>query len=124
MGDIPAPASALDTEAMMMIRTFKAAVAAYVAAERHMRECGRGAKTLAQIGREIGTTKSTVRYWLRRDHWDLWMDHWASAEEIWEEMQRDKALLPRQQRDPLRQDDLKAELDRALAELIAGGMTE
>jgi len=33
---------------------------------------------------ELGTTKSTVRRWLRRDHWELWMEHWASAEEIWE----------------------------------------
>ena len=59
-------------------------MAAYVAADRHLKACGRGAKTLTQIGREIGTTKATVRRWLRRDHWDLWMEHWASIEEIWE----------------------------------------
>jgi hypothetical protein len=33
---------------------------------------------------ELGTSKSTVRRWLRRDHWDLWMENWASVDEIWE----------------------------------------
>ena len=41
-------------------------------------------KTLTQMAKEIGTTKSTVRRWLRRDHWSLWMQHWASAEDLWE----------------------------------------
>jgi hypothetical protein len=35
---------------------------------------------------ELGTTKSTVRRWPRRDRWQLWMENWASVEEIWEEM--------------------------------------
>jgi len=54
-------------------------VAAYLAEQRHLRGDLRGAKTLTQMAAELGTTRSTVRRWLRRDHWDIWMDHWASA---------------------------------------------
>ena len=61
-------------------------VAAYVAAQRHLRCDLRGAKTLTQMAAELGTTKSTVRRWLRRDHWELWMENWASVDAIWEEM--------------------------------------
>jgi hypothetical protein len=65
---------------------------AYVAADRHLRACGgRGAKTLTQMAAQLGTTKNTVRRWLRRDHWDLWMEHRASVEEIWEELKRERA---------------------------------
>jgi uncharacterized protein YjcR len=39
---------------------------------------------------ELGTAKSTVRRWLRRDHWDLWMEYWASVEEIWEDMKAER----------------------------------
>ena len=54
-------------------------VAAYLAEQRHLRGDLRGAKTLTRMAAELGTTRSTVRRWLRRDHWDIWMDHWASA---------------------------------------------
>jgi uncharacterized protein YjcR len=40
---------------------------------------------------ELGTTKNTVRRWHRRDHWDLWMERWASVEEICEELKRERA---------------------------------
>jgi hypothetical protein len=43
-------------------------LAAYVSAGSHLREPGRDAKTLTQIAREIGTSRPTVRRWLRRDH--------------------------------------------------------
>ena len=68
-------------------------LAAYVTADRHLRACGRGAKTLTQMAAELGTTKSTVRRWLRRDHWDLWMEYWASAEEIWEDMKAERESM-------------------------------
>jgi len=106
-----------------MIETYRAAVAAHVAGERHIRECGREAKTLNQIARELGTSKNTVRRWLRRDHWDLWMEHWASVEEIWDAAQRDREQSPRDQRKRLaneqRKGELKAALDRSLARLLA-----
>ena len=70
--------------------TNRANVAAYVAAQRHLTCDLRGAKTLTQMATELGTTKNTVRRWLRRDHWDLWMEHWASADEIWEEMRAER----------------------------------
>ena len=65
-------------------------LAAYVAADRHLNACSRGAKTLTQMAAELGTAKSTVRRWLRRDHWDLWMEYWASVEEIWEDMKAER----------------------------------
>ena len=102
-------------------------LAAYVAAGRHLRDHPRGAKTLKQMGREIGTTKDTVRRWLRRDHWGLWMEHWASVEEIWEAAQRDRQRSPgcqqRRLADEQRKVELKADLDRALARLLAEHMT-
>jgi uncharacterized protein YjcR len=49
-----------------------------------------GAKTLTQMATELGTSKSTVRRWLRRDHWDLWMERWASADELWVAAQQDR----------------------------------
>jgi hypothetical protein len=66
--------------------TNKTNIAAYVGAQRHLRGDLRGAKTLTQMADELGTTKSTVRRWLRRDHWELWMENWASADELWEAM--------------------------------------
>ena len=95
-------------------------MAAYVAADRHLKACGRGAKTLTQIGREIGTTKATVRRWLRRDHWDLWMEHWASIEEIWEAGERDRQRQGGRLADEQRSAELKAALDLSLARLLAG----
>jgi uncharacterized protein YjcR len=94
-------------------------VAAYVAAQRHLRGNLRGPKTLTQMAAELGTTKSTVRRWPRRDHWDLWMEHWASVEEIWEAAIHDRARLLEEKRSS---DEgypmvLVAELDRCLAEL-------
>jgi hypothetical protein len=65
-------------------------VAAYVADERHLRGPLRGAKTLTQMAAELGTTTKTMRRWLRRDHWDLWMEHWASADELLEVGQRER----------------------------------
>jgi hypothetical protein len=65
-------------------------LAAYVAADRYLNTCNRAAKTLTQMAAELGTTKGTVRRWLRRDHWDLWMEYWASADELWEEMKANR----------------------------------
>jgi hypothetical protein len=104
-------------------------LAAYVAADRHLNTCGRGAKTLTQMAAELGTTKSTVRRWLRRDHWELWMEHWASADEIWEAIQDQlrKTLRDREERRLLggrHREMLVADLDRCLAELTTEiGMT-
>ena len=98
-------------------------VAAYVAEARHLDQ--HGAKTLKQMGREIGTTKDTVRRWLRRDHWDLWMEHWASVEEIWDDAQRDRLRRDGHQQDVVRRAEerrkaeLKASLDQALADVMA-----
>jgi hypothetical protein len=72
----------------------RTAIAAYVAAERHLREGGGAAKSLSQMAEEIGTTKTTVRRWLRRDHGALWLQHWPSVNELWEAAQRDRARLP------------------------------
>jgi hypothetical protein len=59
-------------------------LATYLALARHLDQQG-SPKTLTQIALDIGTTRHAVRRWLRRDHWELWMEHWASVEEIWEE---------------------------------------
>ena len=68
---------------------------------------------------ELGTTKSTVRRWLRRDHWDLWMEHWASVDELWEVALQDRAQLheEKQRINKCRPKMLVLELDRCLTEL-------
>src|SRR5262245_37704818 len=90
-------------------------LAAYVASRRYLRETGREAKTLTQIAREIGTTKGTVRRWLRRDHWDLWMEHWASVEDLW--AVRGDASAG----DERTQGELRAFLAQSLAEIEGHG---
>src|SRR5262249_37177524 len=62
---------------------------------------------------ELGTTKSTVRRWLKRDHWDLWMEHWASADELWEAPQRGRELSARD-KSVATACDLRADRDRLL----------
>jgi hypothetical protein len=44
--------------------------------------------TLTQTAAELGTTKNTIR----RDHWDLWMERWASVEEICDELKTGTCL--------------------------------
>ena len=67
---------------------------AYLAAQRPTSGATpKVAKTLTQMAAELGTTKNTVRRWHRRDHWDLWMDHWASADELWEAALQDRTRL-------------------------------
>jgi uncharacterized protein YjcR len=74
-----------------MKETHRTTIAAYVAAERHLRADLRGAKTLKEMAKEIGMTPRTVRRWLRRDHWELWLENWPSAEELWEASQEERA---------------------------------
>ena len=108
----------------------RSAIAAYVSAQRHLRGDGRGAKTLTQMAKEVGTTKNTVRRWLRRDHWALWMEHWASVEEIWEAAQRDRQRLPQRERQARRLAEeqcrtaLVTHLNRCLEELSSGGQLQ
>ena len=108
----------------------RAVVAACVASQGHLRVDRRGVKTLTQMAKEIGTTKSTVRRWLRRDHWVLWMEYWASAEDIWEAEQQARAQLPhevrvaKRQADRHRQAALMAHLDSCLAKLAIGNQVD
>jgi hypothetical protein len=108
------------TDKDIMNETNRTAVAAYVAAERHLKGNLRSAKTLTKMAAELGTTKNTVRRWLRRDHWDLWMEHWASVEEIWEAGERVRQRQGGWLVDEQRSGELKAALDLSLALLLAG----
>ena len=105
-----------------MTSRHRTAIAAYVAAKRHLRVGGEGAKTVKQMAKEIGTDPNTVRRWLRRDHWDLWTQHWPSVNELWEEAQRDKAREGklRSLADARAGRELVAFLDRSLQELLNG----
>jgi hypothetical protein len=94
-------------------------VAAYLVEQRHLRGNLRGAKTLTQMAAELCTTKSTVRRWLRRDHWELWMENWASVDELWvaatqEPARQREAMQPVEKGHPKM---LVLDLDRCLAEL-------
>lgn len=60
-------------------------IAQYVAASRHLHELSGHPKTLAAIAAELGTSSSTVRRWLRRDHWSLWAEYWPQVEDLWPE---------------------------------------
>jgi IS30 family transposase len=106
-------------------QTHRTTTAAYVSAERHLRGGSRGAKTLTQMAKEIGTTKSTVRRWLRRNHWHLWMEHWASVEDIWEAARQDREQRPDRRAKELTEvqarKELLAGLDGSLAELTSDG---
>jgi predicted transcriptional regulator len=102
-------------------------IAAYMSAQKHLRGDLRVAKTLTLMAKEIGTTKSTVRRWLRRDHWSLWMAHWGSVEEIWEASRQDRQRLPQRERQARQLAEeqcrtaLPVHLDRCLAELSSRG---
>ena len=110
-----------------MKQTHRTTIAAYVSAQRHLRGDRRGAKTLTQMAKEIGTTKTTVRRWLRRDHWPLWMEYWASAEDMWEAARQERENLPQRERQAKQiaverhRKALLADLDRSLAGLMSGG---
>ncbi len=80
----------------------------------------KGAKTLTQMAAELGTIKTIVRRWLRRDHWDLWMAHWASVEERWEAGERGRQRQVGRLADGQRSSESKAALDLSLARLLAG----
>jgi hypothetical protein len=75
------------------------------------------------MARETGLAKSTVRRWLRRDHWSLWMEYWASAEDIWEAAQQDRDRRPDRQIRRLAEEQarkaLLVDLDRSLAGLMS-----
>ena len=108
----------------------RTAIATYVASQGHLRGNCRGAKTLSQMAREVGTTKNTVRRWLRRDHWSLWTQHWASVEEIWEAAQRDRQRLPQREWQARRLAEeqcrtaLVTHLNRCLEGLTSGGQLQ
>ena len=80
-----------------MDTSYRSKVTAYIASQRHLKDNGRGAKTLRQMAKELGTTPSTVRRWVRRDHWDTWMDYWPSADEIWIELGKERDRLSAEQ---------------------------
>ena len=92
-------------------------LAAYLAAQRHLRGHLRGAKTLTEMAAELGTTKNTVRRWLRCDYWDLWMEHWAGADELWEAARQDREET--RFVDEAHGHTLLADLHRCLAELAS-----
>ena len=128
-GLCPGP-TATGFSARRMKEKHRTIIATYVAAHKHLRGDLSGAKTLTQMAREIGTTKNTVRRWLRRDHWSLWTQHWASVEEIWEAAQRDRQRLPQRERQARRLAEeqcrtaLVTHLNRCLEELTSGGQLQ
>jgi hypothetical protein len=101
-----------------MTPKYRTAVAAYVAAGRHLRDGGEGAKPVKQMAEEIGTDPNTVRRWLRRDHRQLWMEYWPSINELWAVVQRDKVREGEQHE--MADHELVAFLDRSLQELLGG----
>jgi hypothetical protein len=69
---------------------------------------------------ELGTIKTIVRRWLRRNHWDLWMEHRASVEEMWEAGERDRQRQVGRLADGQRSSEIKATLDLSPARPLAG----
>ena len=59
----------------------------------------------------------------RRDHWLLWMEYWASAEDMWEVAQQEKERLPggreRQHAEEQARTAMLADLERSLADLTS-----
>ena len=87
-------------------------------AGRHLTQDHWRAKTLTQMGEEIGTHPKTIRRWLRRDHRALWMQHWPTANDILEE-----AHKARERNDRV-DHELVAALDRSLEVLLSAGHVE
>ena len=67
-------------------------LAAYIRDGRHMLTDDK-AKTIRQIAEDAGMSTTTVRHWLKVDHYDVWLDWWPSVEALWEEWQKNKPAL-------------------------------
>ena len=63
-------------------------IAAYISSKRHLTDNGGQAKTLKQVAHELGTAPTTVRRWLRRDHWETWLDWWPNVPDLLEDTRR------------------------------------
>ncbi len=69
--------------------THRKAVAAYVRAGLHLTAPSR-AKSVRVIAAELGMSATTARRWLRRDHYDQWMEYWPTVEDIFAESERER----------------------------------
>lgn len=74
----------------------RSAIADYVKAERHVLSPGR-AKKVKVIAAELGMSDETARRWLRRDHYDEWMEYWPTVEDLFAESARERAANPKPQ---------------------------
>ena len=79
----------------------RAKLADYLAAKRHVLHPLR-CKTILQIARETATTPSTVRRWLKTDHYEEWVYWWlpAAITPGLEWVEREDALLDLPELDP------------------------
>lgn len=67
----------------------RATLGAYIGAGRHMLSETR-VKPIKQVAAETGMSRDTVRYWLKADHYDEWLQCWPSVEALWAEWHKDK----------------------------------
>lgn len=61
----------------------------YILAGRHVISDAE-AKPMSQIAAETGMSTTTVRHWLKADHYDEWLHYWPTVEALWAEWQKDK----------------------------------
>lgn len=69
---------------------YRRRVADYIEARRHLQN-PREAKPIRRIAAELGIPQVAVRRWLRKDHREVWMQHWPSVEELWQEGERERS---------------------------------
>lgn len=79
---------------MPKLTSHRATLGEYIRAGRHVISETR-AKIIREIAAETGISTTTVRHWLKRDHYDEWLYYWPTPDALWEEWQKDKpALVP------------------------------
>jgi len=100
-----------------MNETKRMNVAAYVAAERHLRADLRGAKTLTRWPPNSALPRAPWGAGFGAITWEVWMEHWAAVEEIWEAAQQGRDAKLSVHEVPCQV--LLAELHRSLGELAA-----
>ncbi|MDH4982786.1 hypothetical protein [Hyphomicrobium sp. D-2] len=52
------------------------------------------AKPITQVAVETGMTVTNARYWLRQDHYALWLRFWSGIKpEVWDKIEAERGCL-------------------------------
>lgn len=74
---------------MSHLTSHRVTLGEYISAGRHLTSETR-AKPIREIAAETGISTTTVRHWLKADHYDVWLDWWPTVEALVEQWPKDK----------------------------------